>query len=97
MTTRKNGKSKKRGFITYKSYLFRDRDPILEAVLVAQSGSRMTFKQIWEKGGPTVPTLRRWNSGLTRRPQFCTVAAATRSLGKRGIAFNRNGEPYLVD
>lgn len=88
---------KKRGFIKYKSYLFSERDPILEVVTAARSQQRMKFKTIQENGGPTPATLRNWESGRTRRPQFCTIAAASRVLGKRGIMFTSKGTPYLVD
>jgi hypothetical protein len=88
---------KKRGFIRYKSYLFSERDPILEVVTAARSLQRMKYKTIHDNGGPTPATLRNWESGKTRRPQFCTIAAASRTLGKKGIMFGPKGVPYLVD
>lgn len=87
----------KRGFIKYKSYLFTTRDPILEVITAARSQQRMKFATIHKNGGPTPATLRNWESGKTRRPQFCTIAAASRTLGKRGIMFGPKGAPYLVD
>lgn len=87
----------KRGFIRYKSYLFTTRDPILDVIMAARSNAKMKYKAIHEAGGPTPATLRNWESGKTKRPQFCTIAAASRTMGKRGIMFGPKGAPYLVD
>jgi hypothetical protein len=87
----------KRGFIKYKSYLFVDKDPIIDALRGPISASKMSYSEINEAGGPAAATLRNWFSGETRRPQFATVAATARTIGKRGIRFASSGNPYLVD
>lgn len=89
--------AKKRGFIKYKSYLFIDKDPIIDAMRGHVSESKMSYGQIHEAGGPSPTTLRNWFHGETRRPQFATVAATSRTLGAKGIMFNGKGTPYLVD
>lgn len=89
--------AKKRGFATYRSYLWRDKDPIIDVLRTAVSDSRLTYGQIHDEGGPTAATLRSWFSGKTRRPQFTTVAATVRTVGKKGITFNGTGTPKLID
>ena len=84
----------KRGFISYKCYLFRDQDPIVGACRTARSDSRMTFQQIRDEGGPTVSTLRAWEMGKTMRPQFATIAAGTRAMGKNIIDLS-GGKPRI--
>ena len=84
----------KRGFIQYKCYLFRDQDPIVSAFRTARSDSKMSFKQIHEEGGPTVSTLRAWEMGKTMRPQFATIAAGTRAMGKHIIDLS-SGKPRI--
>ena len=87
---------KSRGFIRYKSYLFVSKDPIIDAMRGPVSESKMSYSQIQQEGGPSAATLRNWFHGNTRRPQFATVAATTRTLGKSGIRFGSTG-PKLVD
>lgn len=84
----------KRGFIRYKSYLFTDKDPVIDAFRTARSDSKMTYKQIRDEGGPTVSTLRGWEHGKVRRPQFATVAAAVRTVGKSVIDLS-SGKPRI--
>lgn len=88
---------KKRGFIRYKSYMFTDKDPVIDALRTAVSESQMSYREITNDGGPSVATLRNWFAGATRRPQFSTVAATARTIGKKGIMFNGHGKPFLVD
>lgn len=92
-----NGSKKPRKRARYKSYLFVERDPIIEAMRGVFSENKVKYSAVTKAGGPTTTTLRNWFRGQTRRPQFCTVAATIRSLDKAGIRFSANGKPYLVD
>lgn len=87
-------KSVSRGFIKYKSYLFVDKDPIMDAWATARSDAKMTYKEVQENGGPTVSTLRSWEHGNTRRPQFATIAAAVKTVGKTVIDLS-GGKPRI--
>jgi hypothetical protein len=89
--------AKRRGFIKYKSYLFIDKDPVIDALRGEISIQKIKLKQIADNGGPTYSTLHNWFSGNTRRPQFATVMATVRTLGKKGVTTNGRGTPYLVD
>jgi len=90
-----NGK-KKRGFITYKSYLFREKDPVIDLIRTARSDAKMGYAEVADKSSVSISTVRNWERGKTRKPLFATSAAVLIALGKRGIGF-RNGKPYLID
>lgn len=74
-------KHKRGGLNIYKSYNFVDKDPVIDMVRTAIQLSNKSYKQIAEKGGPSVSTQYAWFDGKTRRPQFCTTAAALRASG----------------
>lgn len=84
----------KRGFITYRCYLFKDHDPIIDSFRTACSDSKMSFQQIRDEGGPAVATMRNWANGKTMRPQFATIAAGTRAMGKHIIDLS-SGKPRI--
>lgn len=76
---------KARGFITYKSYLFREKDYVIDALRTAHSDSRKTYQEVADDSGVKVGTLRSWFGGKTRRPQFATVAAVALACGKTTV------------
>lgn len=86
--------TKKRGFITYKSYLFRSKDPIIDALRTAKQDAGMSYKEMHEKSGVSVGTFSGWFDGNVKRPQFGTVSATALALGKTTIRF-KNGKPSL--
>ncbi len=90
-------KKAKRAAKVYGSYRFIDKDLIIDVWRTARSDSKKTYAQIEADGGPTAGTLRSWDIGGVKRPQFCTVAAAARAIGKTGIKFRQNGTPYFTD
>lgn len=90
-----NGK-KKRGFITYSSYLFRDKDPLIDLYRTARSRAKMSYKDVTDKSDVAVTTQHNWEHGKTRKPMAATMMACLIALGVRGIGF-RNGKPYLID
>lgn len=87
---------KRRGFLTYKSYVFREKDPIIDALRTAFSDSGKSYAQLHEQSGVAASTFHNWFHGKTRKPQFCTISATAIALGKVGIRF-RNGKPYFTD
>jgi len=66
---------------TYKSYNFRNKDPIIDRLRTIISDQDVTYKYIENKSGVTTSTLHAWFNGKTRRPQHCTVAAVAAVLG----------------
>lgn len=72
-----------RGFIGYKTYMFKNKDPIIDKYRTALKDSGMTSKQVEEAGGPKARTVENgWFNGKTRRPFFATVAAAGEAIGQ---------------
>ena len=69
----------------YKSYSFKDHDPILDQLRTLHEDENLSYAKISELSGLSVGTLGKWfNRGgtkPTRRPQFASVMAFTRSLG----------------
>ncbi len=90
--------AKKRGFLQYKSYMFLDKDPVIDTLRTAVSTSKQKYSAISMNSGVATSTIYNWFHGRTRRPQFATVAAVARALGKNGIHFGHNsGKPRLTD
>ena len=65
----------------YPTYLFKDHDPIIDAVMTVIQDAKMSFAQVGHESGVSVTCLRNWNSRRTKRPQFATIAAVTRACG----------------
>lgn len=74
---------------TYKSYLFRSKDPVIDelrTLIQDQNGGKLTRKsltKIERGGGPSVGCMSEWFFGKTRRPNSATIEAAGRSIGYR--------------
>lgn len=71
----------KRKLRPYRSYFFKERDPILDKVMLIRENSGMTDTQVAEESGLSKSTISNWET-RTRRPQFATIAAF---LGVHGI------------
>lgn len=65
----------------YKSYSFKDKDPIIDKLRTVIQDEGATYAGIHEDSGVSVGTLYNWFNGTTLRPQFASVMAVTRSLG----------------
>lgn len=87
-----SAKKQARSLVTYKSYSFIDKDPIIDQVrtLIADEGE--SYLQIHDMSGVSVSTLYNWFRGETRRPQYASVMAVVRSLGY-DLQIVRAGKP----
>lgn len=65
----------------YKTYSFRDKDPVIDLLRTAIKDSGVSHKRISEDSGVSQGTLSNWFVGPTRRPQFATTQAVARALG----------------
>ncbi len=87
--------AKKRGFISpYRTYMFKEKDPIIDFVRTKVEDSGESYKSISESSGVSTTTMYNWFHGGTRRPQFATVAAILTSQGVKELSFSsilRNG------
>ena len=87
---RKNGR-----FQTYRSYQFTEKDPIIDALRTVVSETHTKYTALHDDSGVSYTTIRNWFHGSTRRPQFATVSAVARALGKNSIHYTRQGMPYF--
>ena len=69
------------GFVRYRSYSFKDKDPIIDKIRTVVGDSGLDYGQIRDKSDVSIGTLRNWFHGETRRPQFATLNAVARALG----------------
>jgi transcriptional regulator with XRE-family HTH domain len=76
--------------IKYKSYHFKDKDPIIDALRTLVEDSGLSWEQISELSGVSATTLYNWFQGATISPRFCTLEAVARSLGA-SLQFGRRG------
>ena len=65
----------------YKSYVFRNKDPIIDKIRTVVQNSGESYKSIQEDSGVSSATLYNWFNGATKRPQFATVNAVAMALG----------------
>lgn len=66
----------------YKSYQFKDHDPILDQIdrLYELSGD-VKIQHVADMSGVTAGTLYNWRMRKTKRPQFASVKAVVKGLG----------------
>jgi len=80
----------KRGYLKpYKTYLFREKDPIIDKTRTVVEDSGLSYAEIEEKSGVSTSTMYNWFHGNTRRPQFCTVNAVGGACGKELVWKNK--------
>jgi len=84
------------GLHLYKTYMFRDKDPIIDVMRTAWEDEGETFAELNRRSNISTTTMRNWFGGVTRRPQFATVAAFVRGCGMEGISFTTDGSPRLL-
>lgn len=74
-----------RGFIAYTTYLFRDKDPIIDQTRTVVADSGLSYKAVSKRSRVSRGTLSAWFKGKTRRPQNATVEAVLRACGKTRV------------
>lgn len=65
----------------YKTYLFKDKDPVIDLLRTVVKDTGIEFSEIAERSGVSHQTIARWFYGDTKRPQHASVAAVARALG----------------
>lgn len=74
---------------TYGSYLFRDKEPIIDETrtlfedVFGERVNNAMFRKVEASGGPTAGCMRGWFFGDIKRPKNETIEAAGRALGYR--------------
>ena len=92
---RHNGK---RTIQMYKSYSFREKDPIIDVIRTIVQINATTsnhtinyeLQAISDDTRVSVACMRGWFSGPTRRPQFATVVTVMRHFGVKRISLEGN-------
>jgi len=75
--------------VIYKSYSFKDKDPIIDRLRTAFYDAQASdpelrkggFAEVSRRSGLAETTPVAWFEGETKRPQFASVAAFARSIG----------------
>jgi len=75
----------------YKSYNFRNQDPVVDKLRTIKSDTKFTDEEIHERSGVSVGTLYRWWNRQTRRPQHATIMAVARAMGYDYELVKKNG------
>jgi hypothetical protein len=65
----------------YKTYSFKDKDPVIDKLRTAVADSGESYVDIENTSGVSSNTLYNWFKGSTRRPQHATVCAVARAVG----------------
>lgn len=76
----------------YKSYSFRNQDPVVDKLRTIKSDTKYTDDEIHEKSGVSVGTLHNWWNRKTRRPQHATIMAVARAMGYKYDLVKGNAE-----
>ena len=78
----KKTKAEARGFILYKTYLFRDKDPKIDQLRTIVQDAGLSYREIEDRSGVKAQTLNNWFHKETKRPRFCSLQAVGRACGK---------------
>jgi hypothetical protein len=80
----------------YKSYIFRDKDPVIDMMRTAVEDSGNSYVHISVDSGVAAGTLTNWFKGDTKRPQFATLQAVAYALGKEFVLQNKQGKRQVT-
>jgi transcriptional regulator with XRE-family HTH domain len=86
-----------RGFLKpYKTYNFRDKDPVIDALRTVWEDSGIkSYQRLSEITGVSASTYGAWWNGKTRRPKHATVVATARAMGKDFVMVDRKVKSHL--
>lgn len=65
----------------YKSYVFQDKDPMIDYIRTIIAESKVTLTKISQDSGVSHNTIAKWLYGDTKRPQAASINAVLRALG----------------
>lgn len=68
-------------FRPYKSYNFKDKDPVIDELRTIVQDSGSSYRAINQASGVSTSCLYNWFAGPTRRPSHAAVAAVAAVLG----------------
>lgn len=80
---------------TYKSYVFTDKDPMIDSIRTIIQDSGETLKKISEDSGVSHNTIARWLYGETKQPRAASINAVLRALGYKLEVVNYSFTPVI--
>jgi transcriptional regulator with XRE-family HTH domain len=69
----------------YKSYAFKDKDPVIDRLRTMIQKEGMSYSEVSEASGVSVQTFYNWFDGATKKPQWATVCAVAYALGYKAV------------
>jgi hypothetical protein len=81
----------------YKSYSFKDKDPIIDRLRTIISDEGKGHGEISHESGVSVSTLHNWFSGPTRRPTYACVAAVAATMGYHVTLTKRGAGARIIN
>lgn len=81
----------------YRTYLFTDKDPIIDEMRTAFQTSGKSIGEISRDSGLAESTIRNWFYGETERPQFASIQAFMRAVGFTMQAVTLHGASMATD
>lgn len=82
-------KKKSTGMRLYKSYNFRDKDPVIDIMRTAIQDTNVSYKELNQDSGVSVAAMTSWFHGVTKRPQFATCQAVMKALGHEFVLIKK--------
>ena len=78
-------------FKPYKSYNFKDKDPVIDRMRTIVQDSGWSHQDIHNESGVSVGCLNGWFYGATRRPTYATLQAVAMALGHEFAVIKKGG------
>lgn len=98
--TTKTTKGGHSGILTYRTYNFLEKDPMIDQLRTAcqdafpgqEKGMKISYGMVSAESGVSDSCIRNWFEGETRRPQFATMCAVARACGHDLVLVKRKGK-----
>jgi hypothetical protein len=84
------------GFKLYKSYQFKDKDPVIDRLRTIIADEDVSYTDVHVLSDVAISTMYNWFDGKTRRPSHATVAAVAGALGYDFDLVKRKGSAKIV-
>jgi hypothetical protein len=82
-------------FRPYRSYNFKEKDPVIDELRTIIQDQGVTYKQVNEASDVSTSCMYGWFNGATRRPSHAAVAAVASALGYDMTFVKRKGAKII--
>lgn len=83
-------------FKLYKSYSFKDKDPIIDRMRTIVQNSGESYGSISNMSGVSSTCINNWFNGPTKRPQHASLMAVARALGYELVLRKTNSKTPVL-